>query len=113
MDLQRTPWPAQAQPKPTAARRFGYRKSISEIGGLDLGVCRKRRKWQYRYRKTGHPNIFGGFRRFYLMIVYLGSYCHALGGWDADSGRLAQLEGLKTLLSGLPWPLSPARVAYG
>ena len=47
------------------------------------------------------------------MIVYLGSYCHALGGWDADSGRLAQLEGLKTLLSGLPWPLSPARVAYG
>ena len=80
---------------------------------LDLGVCRKRRKWQYRYRKTGHPNIFGGFRRFYLMIVYLGSYCHALGGWDADSGRLAQLEGLKTLLSGLPWPLSPARVAYG
>ena len=78
-----------------------------------MGVCGKRQKRPYQSREIGCPNIFARCKRFNLMIIYLGSYCHALGGWDADSGRLVQLEGLKTLLSGLPWPLSPARVAYG
>ena len=92
--------------------QFGYRKSVTEIGGLGVGVCRKRRKRPYRSSEIGRPNIFARCKRFNLMTIYLRSYRSALGGWVADSGLLVQLEGLKALLSGLPRPLSPERVAY-
>ena len=49
--------------------------------------------------EIGRPNIFDRCRRFNLTNIYLGIYCLALGGWAADSGLLAQLGGLKTLLS--------------
>ena len=91
--------PARTEPKQPPARRFGYRKSVSEIGVLGVGVCRKRRERPYRSCEIGRPNIFDWCRRFKLMNIYLGSYCMALGGWVADSGLLTQLGGLKTLLS--------------
>ena len=92
-------FPARTELKQNPARRFGYRKSVSEIGRLSAGICCKSREQPYRSCEIGRPNIFDWCRRFKLMNIYLGSYCMALGGWVADSGLLTQLGGLKTLLS--------------